>query len=324
MFNRESYLKPTKSSSKAISILLWADDIITFTPSIQSNKLLAAVIEQHSIDNHYRISLPKTECIVDNIDTNELNQIQIYKQPIKQVQVMRYLGIYFDKNGINSQETIKRRNIAAMNSAKRLIWRGCWSETMKVDISMLLIKQVILPSSDYGLSIIDPEQANRTGDGTVRMLIKRSLQLSPTTNSNYVYWLSGVEPMFIRALRANIKLYDKLTRNRALDISHELVADLIKYPHIKHCKRNFNRKMFFYRTETYLKQLLKDWQVGNRLPDEITMSKIIDKYFEVKCQAALQEPSHRILLNAKPKPGLDWIKYERLDRMDWRMLIKAM
>ena len=324
MFNRESYFKPTRSSSKAISILLWADDIITFTLSIESNKLLASVIEQHSIDNNYRISLPKTECIVDNIDTNDLNQIQIYKQPIKQVKLMRYLGIYFDKNGINSFETIKRRNLAAMNSAKRLIWRGCWSDTMDVDISMLLIKQVILPSSDYGLAIIDPEQANRTGDGTVRMLIRRSLQLSPTTNSNYVYWLSNIEPMFIRALRANIKLYDKLTRNRANDIPHELVADLVKYPHTKHLKSFYKHRIFFHRTEMYLKELLKDWQVGDKLPDEMAMSKIIDKYYEVKYQAALQEPSHRFLLNAKPIPGLDWIRYERLDRMDWRMLIKAM
>lgn len=88
------------------NILLYADDIVLIARSPEVMTELLLKCEQHSILNMYRFNIKKCEHV--NGYKNDETEFQLYSENIEKSNIVKYLGIDFDKKGLSNGTTCVR------------------------------------------------------------------------------------------------------------------------------------------------------------------------------------------------------------------------
>ena len=137
----------------SLNNLFFADDLVIFARSINLSQDLLQVCEKWAKVNGLVFSIPKCATIC-----TELSPLFLSDQIIPQVETFKYLGIYFDVNGINWQSDIEGRVQKASQMVNFLNSRGMHAYGWRFSSSLLAIKCFVRSIFDYGLALAPPDK----------------------------------------------------------------------------------------------------------------------------------------------------------------------
>jgi hypothetical protein len=132
--------------------LFFADDLVMFTLSIDLMQELLFICEKWAKENGLVFSISKCATIC-----KEISPLFLSDQIIPQVDQFKYLGIYFDVNGINWSADIEGRIKKASQMVNFLNSRGMHVYGWRFSSSLLAIKCFVRSIFDYGLALAPPD-----------------------------------------------------------------------------------------------------------------------------------------------------------------------
>ncbi|KAI9483900.1 MAG: hypothetical protein EXX96DRAFT_606832 [Benjaminiella poitrasii] len=167
---------PSASPSIAsINCLLFADEVALIAAPDQLQHLLD-LAEQYSLLFGYRLSLSKC-AILAHPSTDSTNlTYSLYNTPITTSHSFKYLGVYFNYKGMDSQLFITNTAAKVQKSMHRIHQIGARTSGFSVPLSIRIYKQFIRLQIEYGLCITSLKATNhaaleRIQDDCLRLIV---------------------------------------------------------------------------------------------------------------------------------------------------------
>lgn len=293
-----------------IFVLMFADDVYLLAFDQHSMRVLLQVCETHSIAKYYRWYPRKCEGITFQGSKQRPDpNYQIYNQPITMVRSARYLGGIMNQSGLSTKLSLKHAETRVRAKLSFLAWKGCFGQDTPINLSRIIINQVLRPAVDYAASLLDPKLAT-SADVVIRSAIRKTLAANNLMPNEAVYAELGIWPLQDRIRLANIKLFIALSNP---DCRHELIKQIRQHPHQRQMKKRWSRKFFFERTRSDLKQLLgRDVEALNI--DLKVVKRCIQEKIQSRLKTRLQDVKYTLVHVSKYPPGFNEQDWKRLGK----------
>ena len=175
-------------NEKIINSIIFADDISLIGQNKVHLQKLLDICDKHSKDNKYEFQPEKSEVM-----GLARNQIVKLSSNIKKVNSIKYLGIWFNKNGIDQKKHFGsilnkfQKRISICNKS------GILNDYYYPKVVMTVLKVMIRPVFEYGMAVMVLSK-NYQNEIQCRMLnlVKQKLHLPKSTSGNAIIILTSI------------------------------------------------------------------------------------------------------------------------------------
>jgi hypothetical protein len=143
--------KKVKVNGYSLSPLFFADDIVLATHGPTRYKRmehLLKICEKHSMLNNYRFNASKSKAL-----SSSKYEYTLYNERIGKVETFKYLGIIFDKSGINWDLHVATKIQKATRMA--LSFKSSVVNNIGIRARVSIYRTFIRPIVEYGLLLFD-------------------------------------------------------------------------------------------------------------------------------------------------------------------------
>lgn len=189
----------------------YADDIAIVAKNADDLQRILQECEAHSLENGYRFSPTKCEIVAEEeVDTSNCG---LYGQRLVRSQQFVYLGVTMDVRGIAKEAHVMRLAAKANSSIAIARTVGMNGSGFSTRVKKRIYETFIRPKFEYGLAIIPPS-------AKMMALLERvqyralcaMMSVSPTTGSNALHALTGVQSMRQRWIELSASFWRRTTR----------------------------------------------------------------------------------------------------------------
>lgn len=154
-----------------INTLLFADDVACLGTETEIHQILSTM-ETHSMQLGYRWSPPKCQVIKSPTPT----VFRMYGEIIQEYTSVTYLGLPFNKDGLDAQQFLEKTHKSIINKMHTLSRIGARPNAFTIPLSVKLYKTFIRPKIEYGLAILNFNKKQitrleRIQDDCLRMIV---------------------------------------------------------------------------------------------------------------------------------------------------------
>ena len=135
---------------------LYADDVGLICRNREQTENALKICEDFSRERHFRWKSSKSK-IIDPTG-EECDNLTLYRQPLELVKSFKYLGVNFNKNGIDIEGLISDNIKRATKSSEILRSLGCHLGGLHPHLIAIIYKTRIRPQLSYGLTVLSIPQ----------------------------------------------------------------------------------------------------------------------------------------------------------------------
>ena len=235
--------------------LFYADDIALMAESEEQMKVLLQVCERYSIANNFRFNPKKCETF------SAEGTFQLYGQDMPHTDVFKYLGIFFEKTGINWTMHVSKMVDKALAAAGFFNPVGNNGYGMPERPKLVIYKCFIRSRMEYGMAIM-PHQKKLLNmwDKAQNKILRGMSSIGPSSNATPLRVLNHLPDAQGR--------YDELTARYACALVHKSGDEFLVDRAFAEAKRfAYNRSSFKYILENKnrLLNLLKEQGMYGRV-----------------------------------------------------------
>ena len=175
----------------------FVDDIASVARNAQQAQQILDAAERWSIENEVTFEPSKCEAICGAGDT--LQQLNIYNQPLTNTNQFKYLGIMFDKDGINAESTATKQINATITRLSQLQSHGINGVSCATQSSILFYKSFLRPVMEYGMQLgVYSEEITHQFEKTQLRCLRSLLSVNSSTTQRGMRLISGLTRMTVR------------------------------------------------------------------------------------------------------------------------------
>ena len=212
-------LNPSATPTLPQPLHLFADDAAAVTSDPPTMQIVLNVCEKYSLDHQFKFDPIKTECLLPTNPTFHHPPLQLYNQPISITTLARYLGFWFEHQGLNLNTHTTKRIQSANFKLQQLKSIGLNGHSFSPLSAIQIYKSFIRPIIEYGMQIdIYPKDILGKLSKFQFQYLRSSLSLSPSTTQNGMLLITGISPTAARNQIIATKFWSKI-HDRKQDLS---------------------------------------------------------------------------------------------------------
>lgn len=178
-----------------INALLYADDIAIIGKDTKDVQKLLDLAQEFASQNTFKFNPAKCVWIGEHHE----NSLTIEETRLRRVNTFEYLGVSFDKKGINAKAQISR----TISNARKIYFVlkriGFSGHGFSINSNLLLYKSIIRPRMEYGLAILKLNKGNlKYLEASQHAIICGAFSVGINTSRTALRVLGRVEPMETR------------------------------------------------------------------------------------------------------------------------------
>ena len=174
----------------------FVDDIASLAKNYHQAQRILDAAEKWSNENEVTFEPSKCEAICGKFT---LRRLTLYGEPIVITQTFKYLGVMFDKNGIESEKTATKQINATIQRLKQLEEHGINGTTCAASTIILFYKSFLRPIMEYGMQLSTySDEIIKAMERTQLRCLRSFLSVNSSTTQRGMRLLCGLNRMDVR------------------------------------------------------------------------------------------------------------------------------